>query len=169
MLKGASFFAACMQKRGAAALILLIFLCVQQPIEANKIPGFCAFSSVSSLDSTITGTRYWFAVQPNRISALPYTDSRSSHVSLFMAAPGKSDELARKERDEEIRAKIAKLKSQGKMNKGESAEDSAMLEAEAFFNKPSPMKKFQERAAERERLALLEAEAEKLRNEDGVE
>ena len=168
MLKGASFFAACMQKRGAAALILLIFLCVQQPIEANKIPGFCAFCSVSSLDSAISGTRCWFAVQPKKIAALPHTDSRSSHVGLFMAAPGKSDELARKERDEEIRAKIAKLKSQGKMKKGVSAEDSAMLEAEEFFNKPSPVRKFQERAAERKRLALLEAEAEKLRNEDSV-
>mmetsp|Transcript_6048 Transcript_6048/g.9166 ORF Transcript_6048/g.9166 Transcript_6048/m.9166 type:complete len:91 (+) Transcript_6048:74-346(+) len=90
MLKGASFFAACMPERGATALILLIFLCVQ-PIEARKIPGFCAFCSVSSLDSV--------ALQPNKIAALPYTDSRSSHVSLFMAAPGKSDELARKERE----------------------------------------------------------------------
>lgn len=84
-----------------------------------------------------------------------------------MAAPGKSDEQARKDRDEEIRAKIAQLKSQGRMK---DREESAMVEAEAFFNKPSPVKKFQERLAERERLALLEAEAEEqLRNEGGVE
>jgi len=45
-----------------------------------------------------------------------------------------------------------------------------MEEAEAFFNKPSPVRKFQERVAERERLALLEAEAEEQpRNEDSVE
>jgi len=93
---------------------------------------------------------------------------------MFMAAPGKSEEQAKQERDAEIRNKIAKLKRDGKIKNADgtkSAEDSAMLEAEAFFNKASPVRKFQERMAERKRIELLEVEAEEQRklDEDGVE
>ena len=45
-----------------------------------------------------------------------------------------------------------------------------MQEAEAFFNKPSPFKKFEERV-ENERLALLKEEAEnksKLQDDEGL-
>jgi hypothetical protein len=87
--------------------------------------------------------------------------------SLSMAMPGMSEEQRKAERDNEIRQKIARLKSQGKMTKTnkdgikESAEDSAMAEAEAFFNKPSAAKKFElRRKAEKEREALLLKEKE---------
>jgi hypothetical protein len=102
------------------------------------------------------------------------TTPRAVVSSLFMAMPGMSEEQRKAERDNEIRQKIAQLKSQGRMtitNKDgikESAEDSAMAEAEAFFNKPSPFKKFElRRKAEREKEALLlkEKEEEKAENE----
>lgn len=66
-----------------------------------------------------------------------------------------SDAQRKNERDLEIRATIARLKRQGKLKnqKELSPEDSAIQEAEAFFNKPSPMKKYQERKAERDRIA----------------
>jgi len=72
-----------------------------------------------------------------------------------------SDAQRKNERDSEIRATIARLKRQGKLKnqnnddggKELSPEDSAIQEAEAFFNKPSPIKKFQERKAERDRIA----------------
>ena len=74
----------------------------------------------------------------------------------------------------EIRSKIARLKSEGRMKNKDgtknSSEDSAMQEAEAFFNKPSPFKKFEERV-ENERLALLKEEAEnksKLQDDEGL-
>ena len=95
--------------------------------------------------------------------------------TCLMAMPGMSEEQRKLERDNEIRQKIAKLKSQGKMNKTnkdgtkESPEDSAMAEAEAFFNKPSPAKKFElRRKAEKEREALLlkEKEEEKAEKEE---
>ena len=74
-------------------------------------------------------------------------------------------------RDAEIQAKISRLKSQGKMKNADrtkiSATDSAMDEAEAFFKKPSPFKKYEARMAERKQR---EAEAEELkREEDRVE
>eukprot|EP00547_Thalassionema_nitzschioides_P015842 CAMPEP_0194242870 /NCGR_PEP_ID=MMETSP0158-20130606/8274_1 /TAXON_ID=33649 /ORGANISM="Thalassionema nitzschioides, Strain L26-B" /LENGTH=96 /DNA_ID=CAMNT_0038978043 /DNA_START=191 /DNA_END=481 /DNA_ORIENTATION=- len=78
-----------------------------------------------------------------------------------MAAPGKSEEQAKQEREAVIRSKIAKLKSQGRFKNADgtqSVEDSAMLEAEAFFNKPSPLKKFEKRAAERKERKKLQAE-----------
>ena len=74
---------------------------------------------------------------------------------LSMAAPGMSDDQCKQERDAEIHAKISKLKREGKMKNADGtkklAEDSAMLEAEAFFNKTGPVKKFEPRMAERKR------------------
>jgi hypothetical protein len=65
-------------------------------------------------------------------------------TTLSTAAPGTSDDQRKQERDAEIRAKISKLKREGKMKNADgtkqSAEDSAMLEAEAYFNKASPVK-----------------------------
>jgi len=99
------------------------------------------------------------------------SNSRSCR-RLFMAAPGMSEAQRKNERDNEIRAKIAKLKREGKMKsrdkdgvveEGQSQEDSTMKEAEAFMNKPSPLKKFAERKAARERR---EAEAEKEKKEE---
>jgi hypothetical protein len=43
-----------------------------------------------------------------------------------------------------------------------------MLEAEAFFNKASPVKEFEAQMAERKRLALLETETEE-QWDNGVE
>jgi hypothetical protein len=78
--------------------------------------------------------------------------------ALFMAKPGMSDARARQEREAEIQSKISRMKREGKMkNKdgtAQSAEDSAMLEAEAFFNKPNPRLKF-----ERQERKRVEAEA----------
>jgi hypothetical protein len=80
---------------------------------------------------------------------------------LFMAKPGMSDERARQEREAEIQGKISRMKREGKMkNKDgttQSAEDSAMLEAEAFFNKPSPRLKFEQQ--ERKRVEVEAAAA----------
>jgi Skp family chaperone for outer membrane proteins len=79
------------------------------------------------------------------------------------AAPGMSDERRKQERDAEIRSKIAKLKREGKMKNKDgtrSGEDSAMFEAEAFFNRTSPVRKFERKLAERKRLASLAEEDE---------
>jgi hypothetical protein len=82
---------------------------------------------------------------------------------LFMAKPGMSDERARQEREAEIQSKISRMKREGRMkNKdgtAQSAEDSAMLEAEAFFSKPSPLRKFEKSQAERKRVEAEAAEA----------
>ena len=155
-------FAADMPKRCLIPFVLLVFLYIP-PLEARKTSSFCAFCSLPSLDSAMRGV-----VRSNKIAAMHDTDSRSSQAGLFMAAPGKSDDIARNERNDEIRLKIAQLKSQGKLLK--NGEDAAMVEAEAFFNKPSPAKKFQDRIAERKRLAQLEAEEiEQLRDDGGIE
>jgi hypothetical protein len=81
-----------------------------------------------------------------------------------MAKPGMSEERARQEREAEIQSKISRMKREGRMkNKdgtAQSSEDSAMLEAEAFFNKPSPVRKFERIVAERKRVAAEVAAAE---------
>lgn len=95
--------------------------------------------------------------------------------SVFMAKPGMSDERARQEREAEIQSKISRLKAQGKMKNKDgtalSSEDSAMLEAEAFFNKPSPSRKWERSVAERKRVETeaAEAAAEKERKNTGDE
>jgi hypothetical protein len=92
---------------------------------------------------------------------LPLPPSRSTTTTrLFMAKPGMSEERARQEREAEIQSKISRMKREGRMkNKDgttQSAEDSAMLEAEAFFNKPSPRLKWEKSVEERKKV---EAEA----------
>jgi hypothetical protein len=86
---------------------------------------------------------------------------------ISMAMPGKSEAQRKQERENEIRAKMSKLKSEGRMNKGKdvTTEDSMMIEAEAFFNKESPFKKYQQRKMEREQR---EAEQKK-KEEEGEE
>jgi hypothetical protein len=66
-----------------------------------------------------------------------------------MAKPGQSEEQAKQERENEIRSKIAQLKSAGKFKKT-NPEESMMLEAEEFFNKESPIKKYERQKKERE-------------------
>ena len=86
--------------------------------------------------------------------------------TVAFAAPGMSDERRKQERDAEIRSTIAKLKREGKIKNKDgtrTAEDSAMLEAEAFFNRKSPVRKFEQKLAERKRLA---SEAEDKAGED---
>ena len=128
---------------------------------------FCTIPSQQSPDLDSVG-RFTLTTPRAVVSSLSPT--------YLMAMPGMSEEQRKLERDNEIRQKIAKLKSQGKMNKTnkdgikESPEDSAMAEAEAFFNKPSPAKKFElRRKAEKEREALLlkeEEEEEKAEKEE---
>jgi hypothetical protein len=90
----------------------------------------------------------------------------STTVRLSMAMPGQSEEQRRQEREMEISEMVSKLKSQGRMNeKGESTEDSAMLEADEFFNKESPLKKFQRKKLEREQREA-EADADAKKKED---
>ena len=127
---------------------------------------FCTIPSQQSPDLDSVG-RFTLTTPRAVVSSLSPT--------YLMAMPGMSEEQRKLERDNEIRQKIAKLKSQGKMGKTnkdgikESPEDSAMAEAEAFFNKPSPAKKFElRRKAEKEREALLlkEKEEEKAEKEE---
>jgi hypothetical protein len=163
MMKGASFFAVGMAKRSATGVILLLLLCVR-PVEARKTPvyGFDGRHACSAFLSPLDSVGRARPVEPTIVLAKTTTISRTN-VVLFMAAPGMSEERRKQERDAEIRAKISKLKREGKMNKdGKSAEESAMLEAEAFFSKPSPVRKFEAWTAERKRVAL-EAEAEEER------
>jgi hypothetical protein len=68
---------------------------------------------------------------------------------LSMARPGQSEEQAKQERENEIRSKIASLKRAGKFTKN-NPEESMMLEAEEFFNRESPIRKFERRKKERE-------------------
>ncbi|KAI2509323.1 hypothetical protein MHU86_5076 [Fragilaria crotonensis] len=97
-----------------------------------------------------------------------------SNTNPLSAAPGMSDERRKQERESEIRSTIAKLKREGKMKNKDgtgalSAEDSAMLEAEAFFSRASPVRKFEEKVAERLRIASLlehEANEQKTGNDD---
>jgi hypothetical protein len=108
------------------------------------------------------------------VSVVPFSTRYADPVALFMAKPGMSDERARQEREAEIQSKISRMKREGKMkNKdgtAQSAEDSAMLEAEAFFSKPSPLRKFEKSQAERKKVeaeaAAAAAEAESKRSDD---
>ena len=80
-----------------------------------------------------------------------------------MARPGQSEAQEREERADEIRRKMMQLKNAGKLNKSAAAggEDSVMLEAEAFFNKESPLRKFErETQARKEKEALRKAQEE---------
>lgn len=68
-----------------------------------------------------------------------------------MVRPGQSEAQQRNEREEEIRQTLAQLKSSGKM-KGATAK-SMMEEAENFFNRPSPVRKFEKQVRERKEAA----------------
>jgi hypothetical protein len=118
-------------KRTVIDTILLLLLCVTRITDASP----CRNSAFVSQNSIIV---------------------RSGTVAF--AAPGMSDERRKQERDAEIRSTIAKLKREGKIKNKDgtrSAEDSAMLEAEAFFNRTSPVRKFEQKLAERKRLASV--------------
>eukprot|EP00545_Synedropsis_sp_CCMP1620_P009836 CAMPEP_0119004248 /NCGR_PEP_ID=MMETSP1176-20130426/1037_1 /TAXON_ID=265551 /ORGANISM="Synedropsis recta cf, Strain CCMP1620" /LENGTH=190 /DNA_ID=CAMNT_0006955933 /DNA_START=99 /DNA_END=669 /DNA_ORIENTATION=+ len=123
-----------------SGLVVLLLLC-------NHSLGVDAFISSSPLP---------FA--PIRSFPLPSTlvqntfPARSSSSAVFMARPGQSEAQQKREREDEIREKLAQLKSAGKMKGGTS--DSMMDEAEKFFNKESPAKKFARATKKR-----LEAEA----------
>eukprot|EP00580_Thalassiosira_gravida_P000830 CAMPEP_0201607416 /NCGR_PEP_ID=MMETSP0492-20130828/6519_1 /ASSEMBLY_ACC=CAM_ASM_000837 /TAXON_ID=420259 /ORGANISM="Thalassiosira gravida, Strain GMp14c1" /LENGTH=188 /DNA_ID=CAMNT_0048071983 /DNA_START=6 /DNA_END=572 /DNA_ORIENTATION=- len=188
MTNGSGFCAVSMAKKSiSCGLIVLLLLCdrtdvVQATSKKTGSPGFgrtfvseaaacrsAAFlSSVPHFDASTSRSapRHWARpVEPNKMNGAP------GLLLMSMAKPGKSDEQIKQERDAEIRATISRLKSQGKMKNADgtkmSAMDSAMDEAEAFFNKPSPFKKYEARLAERKQR---EAEAEELkREEDGVE
>ena len=152
--------------------ILLLLLAV-----AGRCTAFIC--SVPHHDSSISRQRRCSAyrVEPNRIGVTqPVTVSRTYNISnnngaiiLSMAAPGQSEQQAKQERDAEIRATIAKLKSKGKIKQKnsdgteETAEDSAMREAEAFFNKPVSSR-IQERMATLKRAK--EAEEEERKQDD---
>jgi hypothetical protein len=168
MMKGAnSFFA--VAKISATGVLLLLLLCVR-PVEARKTS--VAFCSLSPLDQHSVGRARWSPVEPSKTIVLSKTKKISrTNAVLFMAAPGMSEERRKEERDAEIRATISKLKRDGRMQKNkdgtqQSAEETAMLEAEAFFSKPSPVRKFEAWTAERKRVLEAEAEAERKRQDD---
>jgi multimeric flavodoxin WrbA len=110
------------------------------------------------------------AVSPNHNNhhrLFDLTAVRNTHtirVALMMATPGQSEAQKRQKREEEIRTKLAQLKSAGKMNKGGDGSEGMMKEAEAFFNKESPLRKFERRQQalkeEEEAEALLKAQQE---------
>ena len=83
-----------------------------------------------------------------------------------MAKPGQSEAQQRQERENEIRSTLAKLRSAGKVANNKNGGDlshSMVDEAEAFFNKESPVRKFERQAKERkarEAAALLNNEGE---------
>mmetsp|Transcript_24130 Transcript_24130/g.39553 ORF Transcript_24130/g.39553 Transcript_24130/m.39553 type:complete len:160 (-) Transcript_24130:47-526(-) len=158
--------------KGTSILLLLL-------AAAGRCTAFIC--SVPPHDSSISRQRRCSAypVEPNRIGVTQPTTATVSRtyninnnngaITLSMAAPGQSDEQAKQERDAEIRATIARLKSKGKIKQKnsdgteETAEDSAMREAEAFFNKPVSSR-IQERMAEQNRVK--EAEEEEMKQDD---
>lgn len=167
--------------RSTVGLLFLLFLLVEKPAAA-RIPScgaFCTSHPPSlSLDNavgrtqptTTTATPYrgvcnspqaGSTIVSQRMEPANRNNLGGGLCRLGMAAPGMSDAQRKNERDFEIRATMAKLKREGKLKNNNnddggkqlSPEDSAIQEAEAFFNKPSPFKKFQERKAERDRIA----------------
>lgn len=173
---GGNFFSVSKTTRIVNDLILLLLLL--------WTPRHSAFCTMSPSRSMLHRNVQWDSLVHTKLektsSVLATKAITSSRITkkknvvvgfaLFMAAPGKSDEIVKQEREAEIRSKIAKLKSQGKFkNKDgtQSAEDAAMLEAEAFFNKPSPIRKFEKMAAERERIKEAEAKEQQKQNDDG--
>jgi len=72
---------------------------------------------------------------------------------LFMARPGQSEAQAKREREDDIRSQLARLKSAGKMKDGKG-DQTMMAEAEAFLNQESPVRKF-----ERKMKAIKDAAA----------
>mmetsp|Transcript_41135 Transcript_41135/g.41836 ORF Transcript_41135/g.41836 Transcript_41135/m.41836 type:complete len:166 (-) Transcript_41135:380-877(-) len=146
----------------ATYTLFLLLLVVAVPCNA-----FCITqSTLASDDSNRVQTRSDGRNMIVGMGSSTTTTTSSSSSRLFMAAPGFKSEAQRKqERDSEIRAKIAMLKREGKMKttnketgQEESQEDSTIKEAEAFFNKPSPLQKFAARQAERERKEKEEEE-----------
>jgi cell division protein FtsB len=77
--------------------------------------------------------------------------ARSSR--LTMARPGQSEAQQKQEREDEIRATLARLQRDGKLPSqkgGGDPSESMIKEAEAFFNpKESPLQKFARQNAER--------------------
>jgi hypothetical protein len=70
-----------------------------------------------------------------------------------MARPGQSEAQQKQDREDEIRATLARLQRDGKLKSqqdGGDPSDSMISEAEAFFNPPeSPLQKFARKTAER--------------------
>jgi hypothetical protein len=79
---------------------------------------------------------------------------------VFMVRPGQSEAQQRQEREEEIRVKLSQLKSSGKMKGGTT--ESIMAEAEEFFNKKSPVRKFEKFVRDRK-----EAEERQKKEDEG--
>jgi hypothetical protein len=156
-----------------AFVFLLLLLCARHTVEARTI-SCSAFLPLQPLSDSVAMVVAAKVVPVVGIVPFVRTRHTSKCTAVFMAKPGMSEERQRLEREAEIQSKISKLKSQGKMkNKdgtAQSAEDAAMLEAEAFFSKPSPLRKFERSMAERKQreleAAAAEAEEEKKRQDD---
>jgi hypothetical protein len=129
--------------RLSTVLVLLLALFGSQSTEVG------AFSSPSPL------------VTHHRI----HQGSSSSITALSMARPGQSEAQARKEREDEIRQKLAQLKSSGKMKGGTAS--SMMDEAEKFFNKESPARKFELKNKKRKEEAAAAAALAEESSNDG--
>jgi Skp family chaperone for outer membrane proteins len=115
------------------------------------------------------------ACQSTEVGAFSSSSRFSQHrilqhpgSALSMARPGQSESQAKNDRENEIRQKLAKLKSSGKM-KGD-ASSSIMDEAEKFLNMESPARKFElkmkKRKAEAEAAAAALIAKESLTSED---
>jgi len=146
------------------ATYTLLFLLLVVVVSCNA---FCTIQKVTLASSDEYSMVQQRIDKRSMLFGIGGSTTTTTTSRLYMAAPGFKSEAQRKmERDNEIRAKIAMLKREGKMNKKkdpetgieESQEDSTIKEAEAFFNKPSPLKKFAARKAERERKEKEEEE-----------
>eukprot|EP00339_Tiarina_fusa_P024795 CAMPEP_0117030418 /NCGR_PEP_ID=MMETSP0472-20121206/21960_1 /TAXON_ID=693140 ORGANISM="Tiarina fusus, Strain LIS" /NCGR_SAMPLE_ID=MMETSP0472 /ASSEMBLY_ACC=CAM_ASM_000603 /LENGTH=151 /DNA_ID=CAMNT_0004738491 /DNA_START=49 /DNA_END=504 /DNA_ORIENTATION=- len=85
---------------------------------------------------------------------------------LYMGRPGQSEAQQRQDRENEIRSKMAKLKSAGRMNKVGDGSESMMNEAEAFFNQESPLRKLERATKARKEAAETEALLTKQQHEE---
>ena len=85
------------------------------------------------------------AVAAYRRTTITTTRRSTSHHLSAAGSPGMSDERRKEERDAEIRSTIAKLKREGK----------TCWRLKHFFHQPSPVRKFQEKYAERKRITSL--------------
>jgi hypothetical protein len=142
-------------------LLILVVLCGES---VAGVGAFCPPRSTFIPRRPATTQQLFLLPSPPlfRRDAVP---TYSSRTAMRMGRPGQSEAQQRQEREEEIRSKLAKLKSSGKMKGGTS--ESMMDEAEQFFNKETRLKKFERRAREREQREADEGQKENDETKDG--
>mmetsp|Transcript_2085 Transcript_2085/g.3186 ORF Transcript_2085/g.3186 Transcript_2085/m.3186 type:complete len:153 (-) Transcript_2085:318-776(-) len=139
------------------ASLLVLLLLLGRTSTCNTVRG------VAEAFSSRTATRV-----PHRLlrtlNAGTIVNAAITTTMIKMARPGQSEAQQKQEREAEIRAKLAQLKSAGKM-KGGTAE-STMAEAENFFNQESPVRKLERRIKEQKQKEAEEQERLKKESSD---